>query len=122
YCPVDGEVFWGDDRLNDALGWFKHGRSRWPDVGKMLNLHVAATEACPSKPSRLLGRKFIQRTNRGEAMKAITTTRYATMVSTMALAWPTACSLPSIASAAPEDEAAIRALEDRFAAAFNAGD
>jgi 2-hydroxychromene-2-carboxylate isomerase len=23
---VRGEVFWGDDRLNDALSWFKHGR------------------------------------------------------------------------------------------------
>ena len=23
---VDGELFWGDDRLDDALSWFKHGR------------------------------------------------------------------------------------------------
>lgn len=23
---VDGELFWGDDRLDDALNWFRHGR------------------------------------------------------------------------------------------------
>jgi 2-hydroxychromene-2-carboxylate isomerase len=23
---VGGELFWGDDRLDDAIGWFKHGR------------------------------------------------------------------------------------------------
>lgn len=23
---VNGELFWGDDRLDDALSWFKHGR------------------------------------------------------------------------------------------------
>src|ERR1700688_4520718 len=39
----------------------------------------------------------------------------------MALALATACFSP-VAAAAPDDEAAIRALEDRFAAAFNAGD
>ena len=33
-----------------------------------------------------------------------------------------ACFCLSVAAAAPDDEAAIRALEDRFAAAFNAGD
>ena len=55
-------------------------------------------------------------------MKAMTTRRYAAMVGTMALAFATACFSPSVATAAPDDEAAIRALEDRFAAAFNAGD
>ena len=54
-------------------------------------------------------------------MKAMTTSRYVAMVGTMALALATACFSSSVA-AAPEDEAAIRALEDRFAAAFNAGD
>jgi 2-hydroxychromene-2-carboxylate isomerase len=23
---VDGEVFWGDDRLDDAVAWYRHGR------------------------------------------------------------------------------------------------
>jgi len=23
---VRGELFWGDDRLDDALSWFRHGR------------------------------------------------------------------------------------------------
>lgn len=23
---VRGEVFWGDDRLDDAIAWFRHGR------------------------------------------------------------------------------------------------
>jgi 2-hydroxychromene-2-carboxylate isomerase len=23
---VDGEVFWGDDRLEDAISWRRHGR------------------------------------------------------------------------------------------------
>jgi hypothetical protein len=55
-------------------------------------------------------------------MKAMTMSRYAAIVGTMALALATACFSPSVAAAAPDDEAAIRALEDRFAAAFNAGD
>jgi 2-hydroxychromene-2-carboxylate isomerase len=23
---LDGEIFWGDDRLEDAISWAKHGR------------------------------------------------------------------------------------------------
>jgi hypothetical protein len=23
---VNGEVFWGDDRLDDAISWLRHGR------------------------------------------------------------------------------------------------
>jgi len=42
------------------------------------------------------------------------------MVATIALALATVSFSPSVA--APDDEAAIRALEERFAAAFNAGD
>src|SRR6476661_4217017 len=56
-----------------------------------------------------------------KAMKAMTTSRHAAMVATMVLALATVSFSPSVA-AAPEDEAAIRALEERFAAAFNAGD
>ncbi len=55
-------------------------------------------------------------------MKAVATGRYAAIIGTMALALTAACFVPSIAAAAPADEAAIRALEDRFAAAVNAGD
>ncbi len=55
-------------------------------------------------------------------MEAMTTSRYAAIVGTMALAFATACFAPSVAAAATADEAAIRALEDRFAAAVNAGD
>ena len=51
---------------------------------------------------------------------AVTTSRYATIVGTMALAL--ACFAPSVVAAAPADEAAIRALEDRFITACNAGD
>lgn len=50
-------------------------------------------------------------------MKAVTTSRYAAIVGTMALALTAACFAPSIAAAVPDDEAAIRALGDRFAAA-----
>jgi ketosteroid isomerase-like protein len=57
-----------------------------------------------------------------EPMKAMVTSRYAAIIGTMALALTTACIAPSVAAAATDDEAAIRALEDRFAAAFNAGD
>ena len=55
-------------------------------------------------------------------MEAMTTGRYAAIVGTMALALATVCFAPSVAAAATADEAAIRALEDRFAAAVNAGD
>jgi hypothetical protein len=52
----------------------------------------------------------------------MTRRRYAAIVGTAALALTTACFAPSVAAAAPDDEAAIRALEDRFTAAVNAGD
>ncbi len=55
-------------------------------------------------------------------MGAMTTSRYAAIVGTMALALATVCFAPLVAAAATADEAAIRALEDRFAAAVNAGD
>jgi uncharacterized protein (TIGR02246 family) len=55
-------------------------------------------------------------------MKAMTTSRCASIIGTMALAFATACFSPSVAAAAPDDEVAIRALEDRFTAAVNAGD
>jgi len=55
-------------------------------------------------------------------MQAMATSRYAAIVGTTALALTTACFAPSVAAAATDDEAAIRALEDRFAAAFNAAD
>jgi ketosteroid isomerase-like protein len=55
-------------------------------------------------------------------MKAVTTSRYAAIIGTMALALTAACFVPPIAAAAPDDEAAIRALEDRIAAAASAGD
>jgi ketosteroid isomerase-like protein len=55
-----------------------------------------------------------------EAMEA--TSRHAVIVGAMALALATACFAPSVAAAATADEAAIRALEDRFAAAVNDGD
>ena len=31
---VDGEVFWGDDRLEDAIDWLRHRRvrPRWPAI------------------------------------------------------------------------------------------
>jgi ketosteroid isomerase-like protein len=55
-------------------------------------------------------------------MTAMTTSRYAAIAGTVILALATACFAPSVATAAPDDEAAIRALEDRFAAAVSAGD
>jgi ketosteroid isomerase-like protein len=55
-------------------------------------------------------------------MKAAKTGYYTAIVGTIVLALTAACFAPSIAVAAPDDEAAIRALEDRFAAAVNAGD
>ena len=54
------------------------------------------------------------------SVSVLTTSRYAAIVGTMALAL--ACFAPSVAAAAPADEAAIRALEDRFITACNAGD
>jgi ketosteroid isomerase-like protein len=57
-----------------------------------------------------------------KAMGAVTTSPYAAIVGTIALPLATACFAPSVAAAAPADEAAIRALEDKFLAACNAGD
>jgi ketosteroid isomerase-like protein len=57
-----------------------------------------------------------------ETMKAKTVSRYSAMAEAMAVALAIVCFVPSVAVAAPDDEAAIRALEDRFAAAVSAGD
>src|ERR1700722_2301455 len=55
-------------------------------------------------------------------MKTITERRYAAKFRTVVLASMMGCFAPLVASAASDDEAAIRALEDRFAAAVNAAD
>jgi ketosteroid isomerase-like protein len=55
-------------------------------------------------------------------MTTVTTSRYVAIAGTMVLALATACFAPSVAAAAPDDEVAIRALEERLAAAVNAGD
>ena len=32
---VDGELFWGDDRLDDAVEWFKAKDSKRPATGRL---------------------------------------------------------------------------------------
>lgn len=48
--------------------------------------------------------------------------RYAAIAGTILLVSAATCLAPSVATAATDDDAAIRALEGRFAAAFNAKD